>query len=369
MFARLLLALAIPAIGSAAAQKPAGGQSGFSVIGYFAGRSTAVDSFPTRELTHIIFSFCHLKGDRLHVAGFRSRATVRRLVALKRTHPDLKVILSLGGWGGCKTCSAVFSTEKGRNDFVLSAAHVLKQYKADGIDIDWEYPAVVNVPGYPYSPDDKAHFTELIRSLRTELGPEKEISFAAGAFTECLRTSIDWKSVAPLVDRINLMTYDLVNGYSAVSGHHTPLYSTPEQIESTDHAVRYLDSSGVPLRKIVIGLAFYARVFKDVDSINYGLYRPCHFYRGVPYRQQAVYLSADSGWTYHWDSVAKAPWSYNAKRRLMASYDDSASVRLKTLYAIRKGLGGVMFWQLMDDRFFSGGLLDVIYETRKDMHK
>jgi chitinase len=161
------------------------------------------------------------------------------------------------------------------------------------------------------------------------------------------------------------MTYDLVNGYATITGHHTPLYSTPVQVESTDHAVAYLDSIGVPLRKIAIGLAFYGRVFQDVDSINSGLYRPCRFFRGVSYRDQSTWLSADSGWTYHWDPVARAPWSYNARKGLLASYDDSTSVRLKTLYALHKGLGGVMFWQLTEDRFFSGGLLDVIDQTKR----
>jgi chitinase len=136
-------------------------------------------------------------------------------------------------------------------------------------------------------------------------------------------------------------------------------------LESTDHAVRYLDSVGVPLRKIAIGLAFYGRVFNSVDSVNGGLYQPCHFYRGVSYRDQATYLSADSGWAYHWDPVAQAPWSYNAQKGLMASYDDTTSVRLKTLYALHKGLGGVMFWQLTEDRFFSGGLLDEIDQTKR----
>lgn len=367
MTSRLLLPVVfvMSTISAATAQKPDDPKAGLAVIGYYAGRSTEVDSFPTGELTHIIFSFCHLKGDRLHVFGSKSRATVRNLVALKRTHPGLKVILSLGGWGGCKTCSAVFATEKGRTDFVRSAGRLLHRYGADGIDLDWEYPALTNVPGYPFSPDDKDHFTELIRKLRDELGRTKVISFAAGGFTDYLQTSVDWKRVAPLVDFINLMTYDLVNGYATTTGHHTPLYSTPEQTESTDHAVRYLDSVGVAPDKIVIGLAFYARVFKDVDSVNSGLYRPCHFYRGVSYRQEATYLSADSGWTYHWDPVAHAPWSYNAQRGLMASYDDSASVREKTQYALQHGLGGVMFWQVTEDRFFSGGLLDVIDRTRR----
>ncbi|HET6253155.1 MAG TPA: glycosyl hydrolase family 18 protein [Puia sp.] len=336
-----------------------------AVIGYFAGRSTAIDSFPTRELTHIIFSFCHLKGNKLHVANRRDTQTIRKLVGLKQSHPQLKVILSLGGWGGCKTCADVFSTDNGRTEFARSVLQLTNYFHTDGIDLDWEYPALVNVPGYAFYPEDKDDFTALIRELRKVLGNDKVISFAAGGYTDYLKTSIDWKAVAPLVNYINLMSYDLVNGYATTTGHHTALYSTPQQVESTDHAVRYLDSAGVPLHKIVIGLAFYARVFNGVDSINYGLYRPCHFYRGVSYREQATWLSADSGWTYHWDPIAQAPWSYNAAKGLMASYDDSTSVRIKTLYALHNHLGGVMFWQLTEDRFFSGGLLDVIDQTRR----
>jgi len=344
------------------AQRPA-------VLGYYAGRPTGVDSFPTDKLTHIIFSFCHLKGNRLDANNARDTTTIQKLVALKEKHPQLKVILSLGGWGGCKTCTDVFSSDSGRREFAQSAREMSDFFHTDGIDLDWEYPALTNVPDYPFKPEDKDNFTAVVRLLRKTLDRKAEISFAAGGYTDYLRTSIDWKAVAPLVDYINVMSYDLVNGYSTTTGHHTGLYSTPQQVESVDHAVRWLDSAGVPLKKVVIGMAFYARIFQGVDSVNNGLYRPCHFYRGMPWRDQATRLSADSGWAYHWDPVAQAPYKYNAKEQLFASFDDTTSIRLKTEYAIRKKLGGVMFWQLTEDSFFSGGLVDVIDNTKMSAMK
>ncbi|MBS1660862.1 MAG: glycoside hydrolase family 18 protein [Bacteroidetes bacterium] len=334
-----------------------------AVIGYYAGRNTAIDSFATSKLTHIIFSFCHLNGNRLHVNNANDTATIRHLVSLKDKNPNLKVILSLGGWEGCKTCPDVFATDSGRKQFVASVRELTDYFQTDGIDLDWEYPAYENAPGFPYYPSDKEHFTILIKMLRKELGRKKEISFAAGGFTDYLKVSIDWKEVAPRVDYINLMSYDLVNGYSTRTGHHTPLYSTPQQVESTDNAVRYLDSVGVPMSKIAIGLAFYARIFEGAENINNGLYQSCKFQKGVPYHNHTTVFSADSGYVHYWDPIAKAPYAYNASKKLFASFDDTVSIRLKTEYAINKRLGGVMFWQLAEDRF-TGGLLDVIDETK-----
>ena len=348
-----------------AQRSPGKGPKETAVIGYYAGRNSAIDSFATDKLTHINFSFVHLKGNLLSVGNANDSATIRHMVALKERHPGLKVILSLGGWGGCRTCPLVFATRKGRKEFVRSVKEITEYFHTDGIDLDWEYPALTNVPGYPFSPEDKDHFTALIRLLRRKLDRSKEISFAAGGFTKYLQTSIDWKKVTPRVNYINLMSYDLVSGYDTVSGHHTPLYSTPQQVESTDHAIRYLDSIGVPLSKIAIGVAFYARIFDHVDSIDNGLYRPCRFYRGIPYRDQARVFSPDSGYVYHWDPVAKAPYMYNARRQHFVSFDDSLSVRLKTQYAMDKRMGGIMFWQLQEDRF-TGGLLDVIDNTKKE---
>jgi chitinase len=359
----LVLLLVLALFGPAAHAQSAANARKLAVIGYYAGRNTAIDSFDMGKLTHVMFSFCHLRGSRLSVNNANDSAIIHHLVALKEKAPRLRVILSMGGWGGCKTCSDVFATDSGRREFARSARELTDYFHTDGIDLDWEYPALENVPGYPYTPQDKDHFTELVRLLRKTLGRKAEISFAAGGFTTYLQTSIDWARITPLVDYVNLMTYDLVNGYSNITGHHTPLYSTPEQTESTDHAVRWLDSAGVPLRKLVIGMAFYARVFQGVDSNSKGLYRPGHFLRGVAYRDQSAIFSPDSGFVYHWDQVAQAPYAYDAREQLFASFDDTLSIRLKTEYAIRMGLGGVMFWQLAEDKF-SGGLLDVIDNTK-----
>jgi len=68
----------------------------------------------------------------------------------------------------------------------------------------------------------------------------------------------------------------------------------------------------------------------------------------------------------YWDEEAQAPYLYNATDSIMVSYDDTVSVRLKTEYAMAKGLGGIMFWQLGNDTKEAGSLLDAIDQAAKD---
>jgi chitinase len=335
-----------------------------TVFGYYAGRPTMIDSFPVEKLTHLCFSFAHLKGNSIAVTNLRDSTTLFNCVALKKRKPNLKVIVSLGGWAGCYTCSEVFSTDSSRKIFASSVKHLLDFFKADGIDLDWEYPAIAGPPGHPYSLNDKENFTALIKTLRDSLGTKKEISFAAGGFTKYINESVEWEKVTPLVDRINLMTYDLITGYDSVTGHHTALYATMQQKQSCDNAINMLIKKGVPKNKLLIGAAFYARVWENVPAINAGLYQKGKFLRGISYRNFASTLSADSGFVYHFDSIAQAPTFYNAERKWFVTFDDSVSIVAKINYAVKNRLNGIMFWQLADDSF-TNGLLDVIDETKK----
>jgi len=338
-------------------------QTPFRIVGYYAGPSTLVDSFETDKLTHLIFCFGHLEGNKLKIGSAEDSATIKKMVQLKVNHPELKIMLSLGGWSGCKTCSDVFNTEDGREDFVLSVKDISSYFKTDGIDLDWEYPAIKGFPGHMYRPEDKTNFTALLKELRQVNGKNFQISFAAGGFTTYIDSSIEWKEAVKYSSFINVMTYDLVHGYSKVSGHHTPLYSTPQQIESTQHAVQMLLHASVPASQIVIGAAFYGRFFQIDEGKPVDLYQPCHFSHGFSSKFMSDSLSVENGFEIKWDNAAKAPYAINTKRRLLATYDDPQSIALKTQYAVYNKLGGIMFWQLMDDKFH-GGLLQVMYDSK-----
>jgi chitinase len=168
--------------------------------------------------------------------------------------------------------------------------------------------------------------------------------------------------------------------HSKNTAHHTALYSTPDQLHSVpgsysqystpgqersvDFCVKFLLKKGIPAKKLIVGAAFYGRVYENVENVNDGLYQPGKYKGSVAFRNFATQYPADSGFVYHWDEIAKAPYVYNPVKKIFVTYDDKQSVELKTKYVIDNKLGGIMFWQLSNDTF-SDGLLDVIDKVKK----
>ncbi|WP_316737725.1 glycoside hydrolase family 18 protein [Pedobacter aquatilis] len=335
-----------------------------NVIAYYTGNGTVIDSFPIEKISHLIYSFAHLKGDSINIHSAKDSALIAQMVGLKKRNPDLKVMIALGGWGGCAPCSEVFSRDNGRKTFAKTTKSLLDYFKADGIDLDWEYPAVVGHPGHQYMEADKQNFTALIKELRKSLGKKAEISFAAGGTKNCIDSCFEWDKVMPLVNRVNLMSYDLVSGYATVSGHHTPLYSTPQQQLSADFGVKAMLAYGVPANKIALGAAFYARIFQNTTDANNGLYQPTKFLSGIASKSFKTEFTAEKGYKYFWDDVAKAPYYYNAETKRLATFDDAKSIALKTKYVINQKLNGIMFWELTEDSY-ANGLLDEIDKAIK----
>ncbi len=332
------------------------------IIAYYTGNAETIQKYPVKKLTHIIYSFLQLKHDTLAFHNEKQQQTLEALVLLKKTNPQLKIMVSIGGWGGCAPCSALFSDEKSRTTFATTTVALFKKYGIDGLDLDWEYPGIEGYPGHLFTAKDKDNFTALIMALRNAMGNNYLLTFAAGGFVNYLENSIDWDAVMPLVDFVNLMTYDLVGGYSTVTGHHTPLKDYKAGQQSTARCVNWLLDKKVPSEKLIIGAAFYARVWENVPVKNHGLYQPGKFKQGVAFKDFTTYFSDTSGYRYYWDKKAKAPYQFNAAKMLFATFDDQRSIKEKTKYIRRKKLGGIMFWELSQDKN-NKGLVEVMYNT------
>ena len=331
----------------------------YKIIAYYTGSGDAIQQWPINKLTHIIYSFLKIQNDTLTFRDSIQQHSLQQLVLLKKTYPKLKIMVSIGGWGGCAFCSDLFASAAHRLRFAQTSVALFKKYNIDGLDLDWEYPAIEGYPGHKFTDADKNNFTELVKALRHEMGNEYLLSFAAGGFVKYLEQSIDWDAVTPLVDFINLMTYDLVGGYATVTGHHTPLHDYKPGQKSTSKCVNWLMKKNIPPGKLIIGAAIYARVWENVPDTNHGLYQTGKFKQGVAFSGFDNYFSDTSGFKYYWDKKAKAPYQYNISKRLFATFDDRRSIEAKTKFISNKKLGGIMFWELGEDAK-KDGLVDVM---------
>ncbi|GFQ89279.1 probable chitinase 10 [Trichonephila clavata] len=89
-------------------------------------------------------------------------------VALKETNPDLKVMLSIGGWtDSTKKYSELVESSDRIENFVKKAMAFLEAHGFDGLDVAWEYPNCWQ-GALGISPNDKENFVKLLQALRKE---------------------------------------------------------------------------------------------------------------------------------------------------------------------------------------------------------
>src|SRR5690242_7491483 len=96
------------------------GQAPFKVVAYYTGNSETIKKYPIDKLTHLIYSFVKLSNDHLVFRDNEQRKTIEKLLALKKQYPHLKIMVSIGGWGGCAPCSNLFASAEHRNNFARS---------------------------------------------------------------------------------------------------------------------------------------------------------------------------------------------------------------------------------------------------------
>lgn len=388
-----------------------------TVLGYFAqwgiyGRNYQVKNIDTSgsaaQMTHINYAFGNVRNNRCEVGvtipadpntgaggdafadytkAFQADQSVdgvadtwdqplrgnwNQLKKLKAKHPNLKVLISLGGWTWSRGFSSAARPEN-RVAFVQSCvdAYIKGNLPVtdgaggpgaatgvfDGIDIDWEYP---NACGLACGvPEDRENFTALMAEFRKQLDavrPGLLLTIASAAGVDKIR-QFDPDKFHQYLDFINVMTYDFHGGWDTITNFHSPLYGSTADPSTgdirsyhTDGAMNAFLAKGVPASKLNVGIGFYGRGWTNVPrgSTN-GLYQP-----GTP--APATYeagnedykvLKALPGYTSYVDPQSRAQWIYNGTT--FWSFDTPVQIAEKMAYVKSKGFGGAFFWEFSGD--------------------
>jgi len=360
----LLLVLLLSACRSMSARVPDVSAPHYRVVGYDVVKDGA-DHVDADKIDTLIFAFAQVADNQVVLDPAASKR-LHQLTMLKSAHAQLKVVLSVGGWGAGGFSEAA-STQASRQRFADSAAKLLMDNDADGLDVDWEYPGH-SESGIHSSPQDRSNLTLLLKGIRAALdvaGQSKgshytlSMAIADGPFID----GIDIAAIAPYLDWFNLMTYDFVNSMTPTTGHHSGLHAsplTPTDARTTDRAVKQFLAAGVSPKKLLIGAAFYGREFDDVKPEHNGLYQTYgHYGTEHPWPQLEADFINRNGFVRHWDADAQAPYLWNPATRRFISYDDPQSIAAKAAYVKVQHLGGIMYWEQSEDP--QNELLDAIW--------
>lgn len=300
----------------------------------------------------------------------------------------VKVMVSIGGWTLSDNFPSIAADPVKRSRFASQCAHLLRNFKFDGIDIDWEYPGYAEHKG---GPADKENFTLLMKEIRDSIdayGAKINYNFLlTGAFgaSKSQMDNIEWEKISRFMDYINLMTYDFNGTWSPETNHNSPLYEPAKGWGgSHEKAFKLLtEVYHVPAEMINMGIAFYGRTF--VSESKPGLHTP---HSG---KVDAVTFAVDEGmpqyfnivyqmnkFEKHWDSTAQVPYLIGKDINTFVTYDDVESIRLKAQYVVDKNAAGVIIWDVTGDymekkagtgRLSGTPLVDVLNEILQPCEK
>lgn len=273
-------------------------------------------------MTHINYAFGHVN-DTFNGIRIDNEERLKDIVALKSIKPDIKILLSIGGWGSGRF-SEMAADDKLRKLFAEDCLRIIKEFELDGIDIDWEYPtnSMANISA---SPDDTKNFTLLMRDIRKAIGKNKLLTLATAANAKY----IDFRAINPYIDFVNIMTYDL----ASAPKHHSALYKSENTGDLVgDIAVKAHINAGIPPNKLTMGMPFYGRGRENYPNF-------------MDYKDIVI----PESYTSEWDDVAKVPYLTNDDGDLICGYENPRSLAIKCKYIKDNSLLGGMYWEYDGD--------------------
>ena len=257
---------------------------------------------PYEKLTHINYSFLTPKSDGTF--NMINNGWKLKLIVENAHKHDVKVLISVGGWGWDDEFETVAADPELRSAFIQNLKTFVDEYQLDGADVDWEYPD---------AGQSAQNFLTMMQELRLAM-PDKLFTTAVVSYGE------NGMGILPetfeLFDFVNIMTYD------------GPDHGSMAQFE---RGLTFWNERGLPKEKIVMGLPFYG-------DPNFGYFKIVKEDPSAAQRDEFDFY----GTIYHYNGIP--------------------TVQAKTRIAMDEA-GGIMFWTLDYDAQGELSLVNAIYQT------
>jgi len=320
------------------------------VLGYIPGwNEIEYSDLPWGQMTHAAHAFVGANEDGSLV--FQEGVPDAKLAAAAHEH-GVKLILSIGGAGSDAYLNPMAQDPASLSRFIAEVIEAVRANDYDGIDLDWEHPeSDVANEGY----------TRLLTGLRAALDGLGEQQggrrYLLTAAVNGWRFGVPGEVFAENCDFINVMTYDIIGPWSNYLGHHARLTASPTDIRSgSDLSIEsamafWSQTQGVPAEKLLVGLPFYARGFRELTPYSVVEEKQAELHTIYLYNELAEKL--EQGWTRQWHAENQVPWMTAPDGGESVGFDDPESIATKVRWARDHGYG-VMIWAIGQDRLQDG---------------
>jgi chitinase len=311
---------------------------------------------PIHKMTHVLHAGINIDASANGAIDVPDGFVEPELIS-KAHNAGVKVFILFGG--SASAFSSVAANEDLRFLLVANLRDFAQKYGYDGVDIDWEYPATSDAKGY----------LELMNALRAFFpSPTYQLSADVPPWGGA---GYNLKHVVPVLDFLNIMTYDCAGPWTDDAQLNSPIFWDPHDPEpyecqpggSVQEAIdAFLKVA--PAAKINMGTPFYGYDYLNVSQLwgsctNCGATVYSENY-GTFIKQRVNKL----GWVRYYDSIAGVPYLLRGNGKPgFITYDDPSSTYLRVWYTDwERGLGGTFMWSL--DADYDGSsqdLLDAMY--------
>lgn len=299
-----------------------------------------------------------------------------QLRKLKAAYPNIKILISLGGWTWSDYFSEAAATAENREKLVSSCLDLYIDGNLpvigaqggdgaaagifDGIDIDWEWP-VTGGETANATPEDKENFIALMAEFREELdarGTQNGEHYLLSAFAPVggLNTQGGWRDARLFdsIDFLNVQGYDYHGGWVPnQTGHQGNLWPDGDNnwgLALAPELQAYVDAGARP-DQLNAGLAAYGHGWYGVENGD-AAWQEAEGYIGTKTYAELRELGEqffDPELGAAWISIDESDPDAVDGRSEWWSLDTPASVTAKGEHIAAQGYGGAMWWDLSGD--------------------
>lgn len=343
-----------------------------------------VSKFEDREFYH--------KGQKIKMdetLGYYGQYNL--LHTMKKMYPDVKVMVSTGGWGASRTLWLVMDNEENMNKFADSAVSYIRKYGFDGIDIDFEYPSETSQSGNPADFDVSEtrrkgisdRYAQFMKIMGQKLAEASKQDGTYYWLTSAV-TASSWvlggqtnSEFLDYLDFVSIMSYDYHGGWNQYVENQANIYADPADTETSalalptlgfDWSMNYYRGAAQS-EKILMGVPYYTRGWTNVTGGDKGLHgtskTPATGDENIwcDYDENGKEIAAganplwhvlnlmekDSNYQEYWDPVGCVPHVWNEVNKTFLTFENEKSIQERINVVRNQNLGGVLIWVMHGD--------------------